>query len=115
MVQRGSTAGGCARIAWVGSCDDFLYCLRELMAIIVGAVREGCAATIGSVDRLRRLQGDDSDFRGTVQAEGEAHCADSAVDVELHSIEAIVPFRIFFPEWRQDERAKKGQTNLASV
>lgn len=55
MVQRGSAAGGCARIAWVGSRDDFLYCLRELMATIAEAFQEGCAATIGSIDRLRRL------------------------------------------------------------
>ena len=67
------------------------------------------------VDRLCRFQGDHRDFRGAVQAEGKAHCADSAVDVELHSIEAVVPFRIFLPEWRQNERAKKWQTNLASV
>jgi hypothetical protein len=46
------------------------------------------------------LQGDDRDFRGTVQAEGKAHGADTAVDVELHSIETVVPFRVFFPEWR---------------
>jgi hypothetical protein len=57
---------------------------------------------------LGRLQGDYRDFRGTVEAEGKAHGADTAVNVELHSIEAIVTFRIFLPEWRQDERAKKG-------
>ena len=61
------------------------------------------------------MQGDDRYFRGTVQAEWKAHCADSAIDVELHSIEAVVPFRIFFSERRQDERAKKRQTNLTAV
>jgi hypothetical protein len=115
VVQRGGAAGGCTGIAWVGSRDDFLYRLRELNGSGCRLVPRRLRGQYGWADRLGRLQGDDRDFRGTVQAEGETHGADTTVDVELHSIEAVVPFRVLFPVWRQDKRAQKGQTNLAAV
>src|SRR5882757_3417165 len=42
-----------------------------------------------------RVQGDDGDLGGTVEAEGEAHGADAAVDVKLHPVEAIEAFGVF--------------------
>jgi len=49
-----------------------------------------------------RVKGDDRDLGWAVEAEGKAYGADAAVDVELHSIEAIEAFGIFFAQWRQD-------------
>ena len=61
------------------------------------------------------LEGDNCDFGGAVQAEGQAYGADAAVDVELHLVEAVEAFGIFFAHGRQDKRAEEGEPDLASV
>ena len=55
-----------------------------------------------------RLQGDDRDLRWAVEAEGQAHGADAAVDVELHLVEAEVSFDVLLSHGRKDEGAGDG-------
>jgi hypothetical protein len=61
------------------------------------------------------VEGDDCDFGGTVEAEGKAHGADAAVDVELHLFKAVEAFGVFFAHRGQDEGAEEWEANLASV
>jgi hypothetical protein len=61
------------------------------------------------------LEGDNCDFRGAVEAEGQAYGADAAVDVELHLVEAVVAFGILFAHGRQNERAEEGESDLTAV
>jgi hypothetical protein len=68
-----------------------------------------------SAQGLRRLKRQDRNLRRAIEAEGKTYCADAAVDVELHIIEAVVSFRIFFAHWRQNERPQKGKPYLAAV
>lgn len=65
--------------------------------------------------RLGWLQGDDRNFGGAVEAEGQAYCADAAVDVELHLVEAVVALGVLQTHGGQDERAEEGQADLAAV
>jgi hypothetical protein len=61
------------------------------------------------------IQGDDGDFGGTVEAEGQTYGTDTAVDVELHLVEAVIAFRILFCHRRQDEWADEGEPDLAAM
>ncbi len=61
------------------------------------------------------MQGDDGDFRWTVEAEGDAYGADAAVDVELHFVQLKEAFGVFFAHRREDEGGKEGQADLAAV
>ena len=61
------------------------------------------------------MQGDDCDFGGAVEAEGQAYRADAAVDVKLHLVEAVVAFGILFAHRGEDEWAEEGQANLSAV
>ena len=61
------------------------------------------------------LEGDDGDFGGAVEAEGQAYGSDAAVDIELHAVELVETFGVFSAQWGQDHRAKEGEPNLAAV
>ena len=55
------------------------------------------------------------DLRWAVEAEGNAHGADAAVDVELHAGRSgRGPRRTSCP-WGEDERADEGEADLAAV
>jgi len=61
------------------------------------------------------LEGDDSDFGWAVEAEGEAHGADAAVDVELHAVEVEVAFGVLLAHGWKDEWTEEGEPDLAAV
>ena len=61
------------------------------------------------------MEGDEGNLRGAVEAEGQAHGAYTAIDIELHAIELVDAFRISPSQGGQDERAKEGKLNLAAV
>jgi len=61
------------------------------------------------------LQGDDRDFGGAVEAEGQTYRANAAVDVELHLVEAVVTLGVLQTHGRQDERAQEGKPDLTTV
>jgi hypothetical protein len=62
-----------------------------------------------------RMEGEDGDFGGAVQAEGHAYRAEASVDVELHLVEAEEAFGIPAAHGRQHHGAQEGQADLASV
>jgi len=64
---------------------------------------------------LGGLEGDDRDFGGAVEAEGQAYGADAAVDVELHLVETVVAFGILQAHGREDERAEEGEYDLTAM
>lgn len=61
------------------------------------------------------LEGDDCDFGGAVEPEGQAYGADASVDVELHLIEAVVAFGVLQTHGGQDKRAQEREPDLAAV
>jgi hypothetical protein len=76
-----------------------------------------CAQNDGAFLRVRLcgLEGDDGDFRGAVETEGEAHGADAAVDVELQPLDAVEAFGVLLGPRREDERTEEGQLDLAAM
>jgi hypothetical protein len=63
----------------------------------------------------RRLQGEDGDLGGAVQAEWEAYGADAAVDVELEAVEAVEAFDVLLAPGWEDDGAEEWEADLASV
>ena len=54
-------------------------------------------------------------FRRAVEAEGQTHCADASVDVELQVVEVEHAFDVLLTHGRKDERAEDGEADLAAV
>jgi hypothetical protein len=61
------------------------------------------------------LQGQDGDLGWAVQTEGKAYGADAPIDVELHFVELVRTFRVFFAHWWKDDRAQEREPDLAAV
>ncbi len=61
------------------------------------------------------MKGEQRDFRGAIEAEGQAHGTDSAIDVELHAFQLVEAFGIDSAHGRQDERSEEGKLNLPAV
>ena len=74
-----------------------------------GSLRGGLGVESGG------LEGDDGDFGGAVETEGNAYGAYAAVDVELHLVETEDSVGVLLAHGRQDEGAEEGQVNLAAV
>jgi hypothetical protein len=98
VVQRGLETAGCAGAVWVGVSDDFFH---------------GVWAELTTF--LRGIQGEDGDFGGAVQPEGQAYGAETAVDVELHLVETVEAFGVLLAHGRQDKRTQEGEPDLATV
>ena len=62
-----------------------------------------------------RLQRDQRDLRGAIEADGDAYGADPAIDVELQTIKAKETLHVLPTKWWKDQRAKDRQAYLASV
>lgn len=61
------------------------------------------------------MQGEDCDFRGAVQPEGNSHCTDATIDVKLHVLHMKEAFGIVLAHGRQDEWSEEGKAYLAAV
>ena len=61
------------------------------------------------------MQGEERDFGGAVEADGETYCADASVDVQLQVIEAVEAFDILLAPGWEDDGAEQGEADLASV
>ena len=118
MVQQGVATSDCFGIVCVGVCDDLLYGVRGVKAVV------SCRLLVANLCHNQQLatsdfsggiQGDDGDFGGAVEPEGQAYGADTAVDVELHLVEAVVAFGILQAHWWQDKRTDKREPDLAAV
>lgn len=61
------------------------------------------------------MEGEDCDFGGAVEAEGQADGAEAAVDVELHLVEAVESFGVLFGHGRQDQWAQEWKPDLTAM
>jgi hypothetical protein len=61
------------------------------------------------------LEGEEGDLGGAVEAEGQPHSTDSAIDVELHAVQLVKAFGIDSAHGRQDERSEEGKLDLSAV
>lgn len=61
------------------------------------------------------MKGEQRDFRGAIEAEGQAHGTDSAIDVELHTFQLVEAFGIDSAHRREDERSEEGKLDLSAV
>jgi len=86
--------------------------VSDELLVVSSAIR---AASTHNSQLRTALQGEEGDFGGAVEADGDADGADATVDVELHAVEAVEAFDVFFCAERSEDGAEDGHADLASV
>ena len=61
------------------------------------------------------MEGEERDFGGAVEAEGDAYGSDAAVDVELHFVEMVDAVGVDLAHGWEDEGSKEGKLDLSTV